>query len=95
MQTMQQSIASFLGVVSKCVDRTQVIESIQQVRHTKDYKCPTISVFALHVILDLYSEDSSREANIARMTVSLEAAAQELLLFSERLTGIAQHTAKN
>jgi hypothetical protein len=85
MQTMPQSIETFLGVVSKCAERSQVIESIKQLRYTKDYKCPSVSVFALHLILDLYGEDSSREANINRITTNLEAAAGDLAHLSMRL----------
>jgi hypothetical protein len=80
---VSREIEMFLGIVSKCADRTQVIESIRQLRTTKEYECPPMSVFALHVILDLYDEDSSLQANINRMTVSLEAAAHELLHISK------------
>jgi hypothetical protein len=85
MQTVQQSIETFLDVVSKCAERSQVIESIKQLRSTKGYKCPSVSVFALHLILDLYGEDSSQQANINRITTNLEAAAGDLVHLSRRL----------
>jgi hypothetical protein len=76
------SVEKFVAVVSHGSERDKVLETLQQLRTTKDYKCPPVSVFALHMILDLYDEDSSVQANVNRMTVSLEAAAHELLLIS-------------
>lgn len=66
-----------------------MLEAIQQLRRVKDYKCPTANEFALHLIVDLYSEDSSLEANINRITTNLEAAADELNHLSKL---IRQHT---
>jgi hypothetical protein len=81
-------VENFVAVVSHCSERDKVLETIQQLRTTKDYKCPAVSVFALHVILDLYSEDSSLEANINRVTTNLEAAANELLYVSKRIKAL-------
>lgn len=88
VMTNHQGINKFLGVVSHCSERDKVLEAIQHLRHTKDYKCPSPSVFALHLMLDLYGEDSSLEANIVRMTTNLEAAAYDLLHLSKRLKRI-------
>ena len=88
MFTTNQGIDKFLRVVSHCTERDKVLEAIQQLRHTKDYKCPTVSVFALHLIVDLYGEDSSREANINRITTNLEAAAAELNHLSQRIKAL-------
>jgi hypothetical protein len=76
-------IEKFLAQVSRCTDKDKVLETIKHLKATTDYKCPPVSVFALHLILDLYSEDSSLQANINRMTVSLEAAAHDLLRLSQ------------
>jgi hypothetical protein len=89
MQTLQPGIETFLGVVSHCKERQKVIEAIKGLRHTRDYKCPSPSVFALHLIVDLYSEDSSLQANIARITTNLEAAADELLHLSQRIKALS------
>jgi hypothetical protein len=83
MQIVPGGIEMFLGVVSKCAERGRVLETIQGLRMAKNYKCPTISVFALHQIFDLYDEDSSHQANINRITTNLEAAANELLHISK------------
>jgi hypothetical protein len=83
MQTLQPGIETFLGVVSHCKERQKVVEAIKGLRHMKDYKCPSPSVFALHLILELYGEDSSLQANIVRITTNLEAAADELNHFSK------------
>jgi hypothetical protein len=89
MQTLQPGIETFLGVVSHCKERREVFEAIKGLRHTKDYKCPSSAVFALHLILDLYGEDSSCQANINRITTNLEAAADELFHLSKRLKALS------
>jgi hypothetical protein len=88
MQTVPRGIEMFLGVVSKCTERSQVLEAIQFLRMAKNYQCPTVSTFALHLILDLYDEDSSLQANINRMTVRLEATAEELTYFSKLIRAL-------
>jgi hypothetical protein len=85
MQTLQPDIETFLGVVSHCKERREVIEAIKVLRHTKDYKCPSSAVLALHLIVDLYGEDSSLQANINRITTNLEAAADELNYLSKQM----------
>lgn len=80
-----QGIDQFLGLVSHCAERDKVIEAVQTLRLSSDYKCPTASVVALHLILELYDDGSSREANIRRITTNLEAAADELNHLSKRI----------
>jgi hypothetical protein len=75
---VRTDLEKFIAIVSHCSERDKVLEAIRYLRRTKDYKCPTASVFALHLILELYSEDSSGEANMNRITTNLEAAADEL-----------------
>jgi hypothetical protein len=86
---LTSGIENFVAVVSHCPERDEVLKTIQSLRTTKDYKCPTISVFALHLIVDLYSEDSSRQANVNRITTNLEAAADELLHLSQRIKALS------
>jgi hypothetical protein len=86
---MKQGIEKFIAVVSHCSERDKVLEVIRQLRMTSAYKCPTADVFALHLIFDLYGEDSSLQANINRITTNLEAAADELNHLSKL---IRQHT---
>lgn len=81
------SIEKFLAVVSHCSEMDKVLETIHHLRASKNYKCPAANVFALHLIVDLYSEDSSRAANVNRITTNLEAAADTLAHFSKLLKG--------
>jgi hypothetical protein len=84
----QAGIETFVAVVSHCSEREEVLQAIRSLRTTKDYPHPKISVFALHLILDLYDADSSREANVNRISTNLEAAAYTLLHFSKRLKAL-------
>jgi hypothetical protein len=81
-------IEKFVGVVSRCRDREAVLGSLQFLRMASNYECPSVSAFALHLILDLYDEDSSLQSNINRMTVNLEAAASELLYVNKRIKAL-------
>jgi hypothetical protein len=81
-------VENFVAVVSHCSERDKVLEAIRFLRMAKNYKCPTVSTFALHLIVDLYDEDSSLQANINRMTTNLEAAAHELLYVSKRIKAL-------
>jgi hypothetical protein len=83
-----RGIEKFIAVVSHCSERDKVLETLQTLRMTSAYKCPTASVFALHVILDLYGEDSSQQANINRITTNLETAADELVYLSKLLKAL-------
>ena len=56
---MRAGIEKFIAVVSRFTERDKVLETLHALRRTKEYKFPTASMFALHVILDLYSDDSS------------------------------------
>jgi hypothetical protein len=89
MPKTSQSLEAFLRVVSHCTEQDKVQGLIKHLRRTSDYKCPTASVFALHIILDLYDQDSSREANVRRITTNLEAAADELLHLSKRINQLS------
>jgi hypothetical protein len=83
MNLTARGIEKFLAVVTHCPDHAKVLESLQLLQRTEHYHCPTVSVFALHLILDLYSEASSLEANVNRITLNLEVAADELNYFSQ------------
>lgn len=83
-----RGIEKFIAVVSHCSERDKVFEAIHHLRMTKDYKCPTADVFALHLIVDLYGEDSSLQANINRISTNLEAAADELNYLSKQMKSL-------
>lgn len=85
----QRGVEKLVAVVSHCSERDKLLEAIHAFQRTKAYKCPTAKVFALHVILDLYNEDSSDKANLTRIATNLEAASHELLYLSKRLKSLA------
>jgi hypothetical protein len=87
-KSMKPGIEMFVSVVPHCSELDKVLNAIQFLRMAKSYRCPTASTFALHLIFDLYDEDSSRAANTMRMTTNLEAAADDLVYFSKRLKEI-------
>jgi hypothetical protein len=62
MNLIPQGLEKFVAVVTHCSERDNVLEAIQSLRTTKDYKCLTVSVFALHLMIDLYGEDSSQSS---------------------------------
>lgn len=95
MTLTSQGIEKFVKIARPFPERDNMLETIRQLQTTKQYKCPTVSMFALHLIADLYSEDSSVQANVNRMKTNLESAAHDLLFFSKRLTDIAQHPGEN
>ena len=79
----EQGIKKFLGTIVGCADRDEVARQVKTLRSSGDYRCPAPSVLATHLVLDLYSEGSSDEANVNRITTNLEAAADELLQISK------------
>jgi hypothetical protein len=89
MNVTARGIEKFLAVVTHRPDHAKVLESLQLLQRTEHYHCPTVSVFALHLILDLYDEDSSLQSNINRMTTNLEVAADELIYFSKLIKNLA------
>lgn len=78
-------IEKFIALVSHCSECDKVLEKLQQLRTTKTYSCLSAKVYALHLMLDLYSEDSGPQANVNRITTNLEAAAYDLLNLSRRI----------
>ena len=85
----EQGVNPFLEAIVGCADREEVARSIEVLRHTTDYRCPAPSVLATHLVLDLFSEGSSVEANVNRITTNLEAAADELLQISKLIHRLA------
>ena len=83
MTTTEQGIEKFLEAIVGCADRDEVARQVETLRGSSDYRCPAPSVLATHLVFDLYSEGSSDQANINRITTNLEAAADELLQISK------------
>ncbi len=63
----------------------QEIGNIQPLRQRKGYLCPAASDLAIHLILELYDQASTPQANITRISSNLELAAEELLFMSRRI----------
>jgi hypothetical protein len=54
----------------------------------RDLKCT--SLHAVYLIQNLFSDESSNQANINRITLNLEAAAADLLSFSRQIRGLSK-----
>ena len=85
----KQGVEKFLDTVFRCSDRDEVLSAIEQFKQTSGYKCPTSSVLAMHVILDLYSDTSTDQANVNRITTNLDAAADDLRHLSNLIRSLA------
>ena len=83
MTITEQGIEKFLEAIVGCADRDEVARQVKTLRGSSDYRCPVPSVLATHLVFDLYSEVSSDQANINRITTNLDAAADELLQISK------------
>jgi hypothetical protein len=79
----------FIEVVQQAEASLEVLEYLEAAKVESD-KCPPVSsLIASYLIADLYSEQSSNEANINRITTNLEAAADDLLMVSKLIRSLA------
>jgi hypothetical protein len=77
------SLESFLSIVQQSKESLEVLEQLE-IAKTHSDKCPPVSsLLASYLISDLYSEQSSNEANINRITTNLDAAADDLMMISK------------
>jgi hypothetical protein len=78
----------FIEVVQQAEASLEVLEHLEAAKAQTD-KCPPISsLLASYLIADLYSEQSSNEANINRITTNLEAAADDLMMISKLIRSL-------
>lgn len=79
----------FIEIVQQAEDSLEVLQYLEAAKAESD-KCPPMSsLLASYLITDLYSEQSSNEANINRITTNLEAAADDLLMISKLIRSLA------
>jgi hypothetical protein len=83
-------LANYLEVVQQAKGSLALLTSLEEARKHNDNCPPLSSVMALHIICDLYSELSSDEANINRITTNLEAAADDLLMIGKLIRSLAK-----
>jgi hypothetical protein len=79
----------FIAVVQQAKASLEVLEQLETAKMQTE-KCPPVSsLLATYLITDLYSKQSSNEANINRITTNLEAAADDLLMISKLIRSLA------
>lgn len=79
----------FIEVIQQAEASLELLEYLE-VAKAKTNKCPPVSsLLASYLIADLYSEQSSNEANINRITTNLEAAADDLMMISKLIRSLA------
>lgn len=79
----------FIEVVHQAEASLELLEYLE-VAKAETNKCPPVSsLLASYLIADLYSEQSSNEANINRITTNLEAAADDLMMISKLIRSLA------
>jgi hypothetical protein len=78
----------FIEVVQQAEASLELLEHLEVAKAQTD-KCPPVSsLIASYLIADLYSEQSSNEANINRITTNLEAAADDLMMVSKLIRSL-------
>ena len=77
--TKHLSREAFITLVQQAKESLELLEHLEVAKGETE-KCPPVSsLIASYLISDLYSEQSSNEANINRITTNLEAAADDLV----------------
>jgi len=77
-------------VVYHCDNQEDVTGILAAIKEADSKSCPPSSLMALYLIQDLYSESSSDEANINRITTNLEAFAEDLYATSRFVKSLRQ-----
>ena len=68
----------FSKLIFHCPDKEQAQSIVKELKQADMRSCPPSSILALYIIQDLFSETSTDEANINRITTNLEAMAEDL-----------------
>jgi hypothetical protein len=90
VSTSRHSLETYLSVIQQAKESLELLEHLRVAKGQSD-KCPPISsLIASYLITDLYSEHSSNEANINRITTNLEAAADDLVMVSKLIRSLSQ-----
>jgi hypothetical protein len=79
---------AFISTVQQAKESLELLNHLEVAKGDND-KCPPVSsLLAAYLISDLYSEQSSNEANINRITTNLEAAADDLIMMSKLIRSL-------
>ncbi len=86
--TKHLSREAFITLVQQAKESLELLEHLEVAKGETE-KCPPVSsLIASYLISDLYSEQSSNEANINRITTNLEAAADDLVMISKLIRSL-------
>ena len=86
MQNSDTSIDVFLQQVAGHLHEKNNAAQHRQQGH--QHLGPTAVDLAVHLILELYDDGSTRAANITRISSNIEMVAEELLCLSKRIKGL-------
>lgn len=78
MTSRKLELETLLDVACPRAERTDVETFDRCYEAIKQTGCPSAQVLALHIINDLYSADSTDNANLNRISVNLDAAIDDL-----------------
>ena len=84
----QTDIETFLDVACHRSERETIVNFVKAYQASNPKNVSPAAALAVYVINDLFSESSSDEANVNRVTTNLEAAADDLLTMSKMLKGL-------
>lgn len=77
-----------MDVVCHPSERKTLVDFVKTYQAANHTSVSPAAALAIYVIQDLYSNSSSDEANINRITMNLEAAADDLLTMSKMVKGL-------
>ncbi|MGL4610760.1 MAG: hypothetical protein ACRCYY_13950 [Trueperaceae bacterium] len=80
-------LESYLKTIQQSDLALEWLERLEAFKATEAC-APVSSLLASYLVTDLYSEQSSDEANINRITTNLEAAAEDLIMISKLIRAL-------
>jgi len=84
----QTDIGTFMDVACHPSERETLVDFVNNYQAANSKHVSPAAALALYLIQDLYSHSSSDEANANRITMNLEAAADDLLTMSKIIKGL-------
>jgi hypothetical protein len=82
------TLQSYLSAVPRHQEALAFVENLQVLLASRGHRPPSTALFALMMIQDLYDPNSSDEANIRRITTTLETCSDELLFVANYIGGL-------
>lgn len=84
----EMTVDKFMDVACHASERETILEFARTYQAANRKNVPVAAALAVYLIQDLFSETSSDEANINRITTNLEAEADDLLTMSKMIKGL-------